>query len=771
MLKSTVLLVFLSSYWLLAAQQVGNWRMHFRYATSNALAYSDNTVMSATDNSILLYNYKEKTAQGQDIIRELDKANALSDIGISNIAFSKAQNTFVICYNNTNIDLLTNDLQITNIPDIKNKITAGSKNINNIYIKDSKAYLSTDLGLIVLDIENQEIDNTYIIGFGGNPEPILDCTIYKDTIYALTNTEGIKKAPLEGVNLLDFSVWQTDNTLPGVTVSQIEVYNNELYSVLNDSRLYKKTGNTWQEIYSNAGSNFISLVASEKLVAVFTQDSAGIALKRRMLTLDKNATIDTLIDNKEEDKGVSITEAIFVNEEETFMADGAFGLRHLQEGATIEPNGKPFSNEVHDFNSRKNKVFAAPGSISSGVDAQFNTNGFYYFEDNSWVNVNRFNNPELSTIINFLDIKESPFDNKLYCATTTGLVVYDYENFELYDTANSPLKAHFGGGSSRYVTGLDFDAQGNIWMVNSQTKLPLVVLTTKGEWYEYPLSFGENKKYNHIMVDKHSQKWVSLRGEGISVFPSIEDFEGNYNNAAISLNIGSANLPSNNVNCITEDLSNNVWVGTDAGVAVFYCPVDLFDNTKDCKTSERIKSTLDEYTEYLFDTDQVNAITVDGANRKWIGTNSGAYLVSESGTELLLSFNTDNSPMPSNEVISIGIQEETGEVMIGTALGMVSYFGDATTAADDISNIKAFPNPVTPEYTGVISVTGLVEDSFVKITDINGTLISEGEALGGKFVWDGNSYNGKRARTGVYLVFSSDDKSKNKAVAKIVFIN
>ena len=172
----------------------------------------------------------------------------------------------------------------------------------------------------------------------------------------------------------------------------------------------------------------------------------------------------------------------------------------------------------------------------------------------------------------------------------------------------------------------------------------------------------------------------------------------------------------------------------------------------------------------MFDTDIVNSIKVDGANRKWVGTNSGAYLLSESGDELLLSFNTENSPLPSNEVLSIGINEQTGEVFLGTSLGIASYIGDATEPSETIDDIKAFPNPVGPDYFGTISVTGLVENSFVKITDINGTLIHDGYALGGKFVWDGNDYNGKRAKTGVYLVFSSDNKSKNKAVTKIVFI-
>ncbi len=742
------------------AQQVGSWRLHFRYAISEDVAYSDDKILSSTGESILLYN------PNNGEVRELDKSNSLSDIGIKKLAYCADLQTFIIAYNSTNLDLLTNDLTLTNIPDIKNKVSAGSKNINNIFIDKTLAYISSDLGIIVLDVANQEIDETYIIGNAGNNVPILDIAIQNDTIYAITETEGIKFAPLNGVNLLDFNNWQSLLNAPAGTPNFIELFNNELYLVSNKNALRKKTAAGWEDVFVNTSSKFLSLTASEKLVAIFDLDSSGTALKKRILSVGVSS-IDTI----EDKEGLDALLGVYINSNDLYIGDYAFGLINFNTRKRIEPNGKPFGNNAYSFNSLKNKVFTASGSVTSNLDAEYNTSGFYYFQDNGWINVNRFSHPEINEILNFLDVKESPFDNKVYCATTTGMVVYDYQNFELYDTANSNIKQHYAGNDSRYITGLDFDAQGNVWMVNSQTNLPLLVFTRQGEWYSYPLSFGANLKYNHILVDKNSQKWVTLKGKGLSVFPSIEEFVGNYGNAAISLTIGSANLPNDNVNCIAEDKNGSIWAGTDQGIAVFDCPERVFDNTSDCMVSRRIKSTLDQYTEYLFDTDKVNTITIDGANRKWVGTNSGAYLLSESGDEVLLSFNTENSPMPSNEVLTIGIQEESGEVFIGTSLGMASYFGDATTPSEDISNIKAFPNPIRPDYFGTISVTGLVENTFIKITDINGTLVKEGDALGGKFVWDGKDYNGKRVKTGVYLVFSSDNKSKNKAVAKLVFIN
>lgn len=759
-IKISAIVLLLLSFMFVSGQQVGAWRLHFRYATSNDLAYSETKILSANDKSLMLYNPSESS------IRELDKANSLSDIGIKKIDYNKDEKTFIIAYNNSNIDLLTDNFVLTNMPDIKNKLTAGSKSINNIFTYKSKAFLSTDLGIIVLNLKNQEVENTYIIGNGGNTIPVLDCTIFNDTLYAIVAGEGIKTAPLEGSNLLDFNSWSLLQTAPSGTPNFIEVYKNNLYLVSNKNALRKKTSSSWEDVHVDLNSNFISLKASEKLVAIYEQDSLGVKLNKRILSISPTK-IDTIIDSF----GLEALLGIYINENDLYLADKAFGLTNFYEKRRIEPNGKPFSNDIFSFSSRKDKVFATPGMVNKNMEAGYNLSGFYYFQDNDWVNVNRYSYSEIDTIYNFLDVKESPFDQKVYCATTSGMVVFDYDNFKVYNHTNSLITNPFSGGNDEFVPGLDFDAQGNIWMVNSQTTNPLIVFTRSGEWYNYPLSYGGNLKYGKITVDKNSQKWVMLRGKGISVFPSIEEFVGNYDNASISLNVGTANLPNDNINCITEDKKGTIWAGSDEGIAVFDCPEKIFDATTDCMVSRRIKSTLGQYTEYLFDTDIVNAITVDGANRKWVGTSSGAYLLSESGDKVLLSFNTENSPLPSNEVLTIGIQEESGEVMIGTALGMASYYGDATEPAEDISNIKAFPNPVRPEYNGLISITGLVLNTYIKITDINGTLVSEGEALGGKYVWDGKSYTGKRVKTGVYLVFSSDSKSKNKAVAKIVFIN
>ena len=523
----------------------------------------------------------------------------------------------------------------------------------------------------------------------------------------------------------------------------------------------------WETVYNQTDHTITSLTASEKLMCVIERDSLGTALDELFLVIGKNK-VDTILNELS-----SKPKLLIENKEgERYIAGLSWGLINIQNGKRLVPSGSPFSSNIFALSSSKDRVFASSGGVSTGIVAKYISSGFYYFKDNRWFNVNGFSTDGLEGTRNYLDTKENPVNGKVYSATTVGLVEYDYNTGLLYDTSNSILEKQVSGGNNLYITGVDFDSKGNTWVINSHTNLPLKVLSKTGEWYKYTLKTGgSNQKYSGIFVDSKNQVWVRSFRNGISVFPSVEDLAQNHNGTDLLLNTGTANLPHNNVNTIAEDKNGSIWVGTDEGIGVFDCPEDLFDATADCKLSRRIKSTLDEYTEYLFDTDVVTAIAVDGANRKWIGTSAGLWLVSESGDKVLLSFNTENSPMPTNEVNSIAIDPLTGEVFVGTPFGMVSYVSDATEPADDPSNIKAFPNPIPPDYHGTISVTGLVKNTYVKITDINGSLIHDGYALGGKFVWDGKGYNGRRANSGVYLVFAADNKNKNKAVAKIIFVN
>jgi hypothetical protein len=238
----------------------------------------------------------------------------------------------------------------------------------------------------------------------------------------------------------------------------------------------------------------------------------------------------------------------------------------------------------------------------------------------------------------------------------------------------------------------------------------------------------------------------------------------------LTIGAGTGGLPDQLVFCVAEDKDGNIWAGTSQGIGIFYCSGSVL-TSYGCD-ADQIKVERDGYIGYLFGTESVRAIAVDDANRKWIGTTNGIWLISADGKQELLKFNTQNSPLPSNQITDIAIDNTTGEVFIGTLGGIVSYQGDAMGSdCADCDKALVYPNPVKPEYDGPIAIKGLTENAYVKITDISGTLVYQGKANGSQMVWNGKGYNGQRAKSGTYLVFSSTDLGKERKVAKILLLN
>ena len=324
------------------------------------------------------------------------------------------------------------------------------------------------------------------------------------------------------------------------------------------------------------------------------------------------------------------------------------------------------------------------------------------------------------------------------------------------------------------VSDLYFDDSQNLWAINSLAQNPLVVKTKTGEWYSFRLNGidGTSTYFKDLVVDDYGQKWGIIKNAGLFVYDDKGTIENTNDDETqlINKNIGSGNLPSLEVYSLAVDLEGEIWVGTDKGIAVFYSPGLVFSGEN--YDAQQILIQQGEYGQYLLDTETINCIEVDGANRKWVGTNgSGIYLLSKDGTEEIHHFTTENSPLFSDNIIDIAINEISGEVFIGTEKGIISYRSDATKGYDTHKNVLVFPNPVKENYNGKIAIRGLVNNANVKITDINGNLVFESFANGGQAIWDGKNQSGNRASTGVYLVFSSNIDGEETMVSKILFIH
>jgi len=281
-----------------------------------------------------------------------------------------------------------------------------------------------------------------------------------------------------------------------------------------------------------------------------------------------------------------------------------------------------------------------------------------------------------------------------------------------------------------------------------------------------------NLFFDDLIIDQYNQKWgVIARSGGLFVYNDNNTISNsNDDQYKIMKNLaGEGNLPSMAVFSIAEDLDGEVWVGTDKGIGIFYNPSAIFSGSN--FDAQQIIITEGEYGQYLLSEEKIKCITVDGANRKWIGTEkSGVFLISDDGMEEILHFTSYNSPLFSDNIYDITISPTSGEVFIGTEKGLISYRSDATNGEKTQSTTKVFPNPVRETYNGTIAISGLVTDANIKITDINGNLVFEGYSKGGQASWNGKNKNGERVSTGAYLVFSTDINGIEKIVSKILFI-
>ncbi|MCB9255655.1 MAG: hypothetical protein H6579_00840 [Chitinophagales bacterium] len=726
----------------LHAQSIGDWRMHINYSNASEAALAPDRIMVANEKSVLEYSFSDNS------LRSFDKAKGLSDHGISAISYDALSATFIIAYANSNVDLIKGNT-IINIPDIKNKLSAGSKKINSILGFEGKAYISTDFGIVVLDIANEEIDNTYIIGSTGDPSIVLDCAIAQDSIYALTD-EGLKRAALSSDNLLDYTEWTHDLFVNALT--EVESFNDTLYAI--GPGFYRRNGQAWDTLMNANPGELKKLRASEDLCMV----------QSNLYVLSLNEGLDSLSTN------------FLIDPQFAFLQGGNYFYGDLKKGLyqnnqQISSNNHPYTNKGFNAVGFGTSIAISSGGFDKNLDGNQNVEGgFYVYQGDNWTNHNIYSTIGTSKPSEDPNrIAYNEVDGKLYIACFEGLIEYDFSTVKIYNQDNSPIDPVLGQSK---LTGVAIDSEGNVWVINPQSTAALLVKKREDNtWAEFVLQ-NDNAKFNRLFIDNVDQKWIALRDQGITLFKEGDNLgQSGSQKLVLSSSSGQGNLPNNNVNCITQDKDGQIWVGTDEGIAVFSCPENIFDASTSCRISDRITNTLDEYTEYLFETDAVKAIEVDGANRKWIGTSAGVWLLSADGKTEIHSFNKENSPLPSNEINDIKINKATGEVFILTDQGIVSYFSDATEGASNHDEIKAYPNPVRPEYQGFISITGLVENAFVKITDAHGVLINEGYALGGKYVWDGRDYNGKRASTGVYYIFSSDSEAKEKAVTKIAFVN
>ncbi|MCD6064347.1 MAG: Two component regulator propeller [Flavipsychrobacter sp.] len=460
----------------------------------------------------------------------------------------------------------------------------------------------------------------------------------------------------------------------------------------------------------------------------------------------------------------------------TFIADEFNGLKRRNPGDndyfnTDLPEG-PTTHTSFDVYARNKELWVAHGGYDERWIYTYNRAGFSQFKDEKWKPYKMFEYPPFGdSTFDFVKIVKGPDGNVYAGSNQSGLFVLKADgSYEIFKQGYFDESA--GAGGTYRVSGLAFDKQGNLWMNVFGGTHELVVKMKDGNWYEYFVPYSRIYPHSaaHLIIDDNGQKWwASPRGGGVIAY----DDNGTPDNIAddrhrhLVAGKGSGGLPDNEVFVLAKDQNNSIWIGTANGIGIVACSGSVI--TGDCESELRVVQ-FDEFAGYLFQNEQVHAIAVDGGNRKWIGTTNGVWLVSPEGDEILMRFTAENSPLPSNNIQTISIDQVTGDVYISTEEGLVSFRGTATEGGSENKDVVTFPNPVPSGFNGTIAITGLVENADVRITDISGQLVHRMRANGGQATWDGKDYTGRRPQSGVYLIFVTNRDGSQTHAGKMVFM-
>jgi len=748
---------------------VGQWKDYLSYKSGISVAEGGGKVYCATKSGIFSFNKADNS------IDRLSKVNGLSDVEATVLNYNKYSNKLLIAYKNSNIDIIDNGT-IINLADIKRKSIPGNKSINNIYFINQYAYLACGFGIVVIDMDKVEVSDTYFIGPNGGSINVRDITSDGTSFYVATDV-GIYTALKSNPNLANYSAWSVMSGFPNGVYNAITEFNGKIYT--NFSKLlttgayfqdtaYVLNNNVWSFFIPPNGFTIKSLRNyNNKLI--MTQSGAVTTFDTNLVVKEYFAGYFSDITRAED--------AVMDNSNNMWIADDKFGLVGWRPGVGIGayyPDG-PSSANVVAMSVVDDNLAVAPGGGGDG----YYIDGIYFYNGTSWTNTKGNYPPlvNLDTIFNINNVLVDPNNSKrVYAATGLAGVIefYDGVPVKQYTSTNSSLQTlTIPGYTPIWTSGLAIDAVNNLWIGNSGVPSSVSIKKGDGTWQALNFSsiIGTAPDIGQILVDKTNQKWFVLaRGGGIMVYNGTGEAPNSSNSKKLSSAIGNGALPSTNIFCLAEDADGSIWVGTDKGITVFYSPSNLFSGQN--FDAQQILVEQDGHVQILLETELIQSIAVDDANRKWIATaNSGVFLMSADGTQQIYHFDQNNSPLLSNNVNSIAINHKTGEVYFGTAKGIISYRGTSTQGLDDYTDVYSFPNPVKHSYDGPIAIKGLVANTTVKITDISGTLVYETISEGGQAIWYGKNFNGDRVSTGVYMAFCTSQDGTKKAVTKILFVN
>ncbi len=746
-----------------AQTAVGKWRSCLDYSAAKHVAYAGDRVYAGVNGGVFCYDLEDYT------LTAMSKGDGLNDVGVATLAYDAATRCLVVAYNNSNIDIVC-DNHTYNLSDIKRSEISGDKNVYHIRFAEGNAYLATGFGVVVVDLKRMETKETWYLGKGGVYTPVYDMVFMADSLYAATG-EGLKRLSRSERHPAITDRWTTDSLLTG-TVFELAAAGKHLLAAVY-------TGNPDSNIvYRKTDTGFVAMHVGEVHSLHVANGYLAICMDGVLRTYD-TALVYYGERSTYQWGDLRPNDAVYGKDGTLWVAHpwaGLIGIHADGKEEYHQPDGPVSGDHVYRLVPFNYRMMLCLGGhtetyASAGITPDLLTaygRQWYLLDQSSGL---------LDGMHDLMDAAVNPRDTN---ETVVALWGYGLASVRgnsvkaIYDATNTDgaLVPYTSGSYSRLNTGaVGFDRNGDLWVLNSHSTNALAVRQSNGTWKSFStMALGNNLEVDKLLIDSiNGYKWFLGRSNVVYVH------DGKSKMARVDPNRGSK-LETNTVTALVQDQNGTLWLGTNKGLKVIYDGYKAFQNGGNGElspvTCSNITISNGDFSEYLMAYESITAIAVDGANRKWVGTAAGGlYLLSANGMDQLEHFTVANSPLFSNKIIAIGINERTGEVYVGSDRGVQVYRGTATYATSQpLDEVYAFPNPVKPDYDGPIAIKGFTRNGIVHITDASGHTVYTTTANGGQAIWNGRTLQGDKVASGVYYVFASDSQGENRAVAKILVI-
>ena len=764
-MKQLVSVVLLLQIFFLQAQNFENsWTGYFSYVSVKSISQGNDKIYAAAENAIFTYDLSTQE------IATISTINGLSGKTITTAHYSNVYGLYIIGYENGLIEIaIDGEDNILKVVDILDKptIPPNNKKINHFNEYNGSLYISTGYGISVYNLDALEFGDTYFIGDLGSQINITQTTVQGVLIYASSSGNGIKSALVADDNIIDYQQW---TTVIGGGYKGIQSLGSELYTVNNSNTILKFDLDVGFLQIDTFLSPIVDFGVASEILTITTESSIYAYTEGYSLLEEVNNLID--FDYKLQ-SGYTFNNTFYLGTKELGMLVVPFASSQAEQ---ILPDG-PLFNQPFAIDASPDQLWVAFGKI----DLFFNPypltkRGISNFRNDDWLSIKY---DDLKDEVNVNDINDLSYV-KINPNNTSEVYMSSYQKGMLkinnqtpsilYNETNSPMDIP-GGDNALGIRlyGSDFDREENLWFVQSRADNGLIKLTPEGQFQLIDVSNIIDAENEQALSD------VKVSREGYVFFGAVDNGLVGYNPTnnefnKISEEIGNGNLPTNNIRTLAFDNQNRLWIGTLKGLRVLYSVGSFFESGANIDAQPIIILEDGIAQELLFE-QSITDIEVDGSNNKWVSTaTSGVFYLSPNGQETLLRFTTDNSPLPSDNVLDIAIDDSDGTVYFATKDGLVAYDGTSTDPGEDLEGVYAYPNPVRPTYFGNVTIDGLTAKANVKITDITGNLVFETTSEGGSIQWDTTAFGKYRVASGVYLVLITSDDNLLTKVAKIMVI-